>query len=106
MIRHTVLWTLKEHAEGESKTVNAARMVKALRGLTEQIPGIIELEVGTNAVPSADSYDVALCILFRDERDLDVYQKHPAHLKAVEFIRKVRDKRAVVDFKIEEPLIG
>jgi len=35
---------------------------------------------------------------FKDLRDLESYQKHPEHVKAAEFIGKVRLERKVVDY--------
>ena len=32
--------------------------------------------------------------------DLKIYQNHPEHLKVIDFLRKVRDKRTVVDYEI------
>jgi hypothetical protein len=51
--------------------------------------------------PSAapDNYDVLLVATFRSWADLDAYQKHPAHLMVADYIRNVRQNRAVVDYE-------
>jgi hypothetical protein len=100
MIRHCVLWTLKENAEGTSKEENARKVISALRELPHSIGEIRHCEVGLNKTGSPDAYDIGLCMEFNTMADLEIYQKHPAHLRFVEFIRKVREKRAVVDFEI------
>jgi Stress responsive A/B Barrel Domain len=35
---------------------------------------------------------------FNTEQDLELYQKHPEHVKVAEFIAKARERRAVVDY--------
>ena len=35
---------------------------------------------------------------FSDAKDLSNYQKHPEHVKAAEFINKVRLERKLVDY--------
>lgn len=103
MIRHIVMWKLKDHAEGAGKEQNARRMKAELEALQEKIPQILRIEVGINILPSDASYDVALLSEFASEQDLDTYQKHPDHLKVADFVGKVRAARAVVDYKTEQP---
>jgi len=99
MIKHIVLWTLKEQAEGGSKAENLLKVKSALEALKEKIPGIVFLEVGINFDPTPEAFDISIYAEFKNEEDLKVYQKHPEHLKVVELLKKVRDKKAVVDYK-------
>lgn len=98
MIKHIVLFKLKDSAEGSSKEQNARRMKSELEALKNAIPQVRKIEVGINAVPSDGAYDVALYSEFATVADLDAYQKHPAHLKVAEFVARVREHRAVVDY--------
>lgn len=98
MLKHIVLFKLKDNAEGNSKEKNAARMVEMLHGLTSVIPQIRHLEAGVNAIPSDASYDVAIYSEFANEQDLSIYMKHPEHQKVVEFVKKVVEGRVVVDY--------
>ena len=100
MIKHIVFWTLKEHAEGCSKAENIVKVKDALQALRYKIPGEFPLEVGYNFDESMDVYDLALYAEFENKDGLKTYQQHPEHLKVVEFLKKVRDKRAVVDYEI------
>ncbi len=102
MIKHIVLWKLKSFAEGRSKEQNRDIMKRDLLALKETIPQIRSLEVGTHLFPSdASAWDIALYSAFENEQDLQAYQKHPDHVKVAEFIGKVRESRAVVDYKVE-----
>ncbi len=100
MIKHIVLWKLKDHADGADKNQNAQKMKTALEALKSKIPQIRHIEVGINFVPSDAAYDVALYSEFASAQDLEIYQKHPEHLKVADFVAKVREQRAVVDYKI------
>jgi hypothetical protein len=101
MIKHIVLWKLKPIAEGASREQNMAAMKRELLALKEKIPQIRHLEVGTHLFPSDAACDIALYSEFSNEQDLDAYQKHPAHVREAEFAGKVRESRAVVDYRTD-----
>jgi hypothetical protein len=101
MIKHIVLWKLKPFAEGASREQNMAAMKRDLMALKGTIPQIRHLEVGTHLFPSDAAYDIALYSEFSNEQDLDAYQKHPDHVKVAEFVGKVRESRAVVDYTVD-----
>lgn len=99
MIKHIVMWKLKASAEGASREQNAKIMKTELEALKKRIPLIRHIEVGINMMPSEAAYDVALYSEFANEKDLDSYQKHPEHIRIADFVAKVRESRAVVDYK-------
>jgi hypothetical protein len=92
------MWKLKDFAEGASKKENALKIKASLEGLKSKIKEVKYLEVGISASDAADFYDMVLISEFKDLRDLESYQKHPEHVKAAEFIGKVRLERKVVDY--------
>lgn len=100
MLKHIVLFKLKDTAEGASREQNAIRMVEMLHALRSRIPVIKHLEAGTNMVPSDAAYDVAIYSEFANEQDLKTYAQHPVHLKVVDFVKKVVESRVVVDYTI------
>lgn len=99
MIKHIVMWKLKETAEGRGKTENMQMMKDMLEALKDKIPEIVKLEVGFNIEVSPLAFDLALYSEFRSEKDLEIYQNHPEHLKAKKFVGSVNEKRNVVDYK-------
>jgi hypothetical protein len=101
MIKHIVMWRLKTSAEGASKEENAKILKRELEALKKKIPLIRHIEVGMNMMPSEAAYDVALYSEFANEKDLDSYQKHPEHLKVADFAARIRESRAVVDYKAD-----
>ena len=98
MIKHIVCWTLKEHAEGCSKEENLKKVKVLLEALKEKIPCILSLEIGINIESSPEAYDIAMYAEFDNKKELYIYQNHTEHQKVIQFLRKVRDKRAVVDY--------
>ena len=98
MIRHIVFWKFLEQAEGAHREENLRLAKGLLEGLKGEIPEILELEVGIDITRIPASFDLVLNSLFRDVESLAAYQAHPAHLKVVEFLRKVQSARAVTDY--------
>lgn len=100
MIKHIVMWKLKDYAEGASKQDNAYKIKEALEGLKKKIDDIKYIEVGINIEPSSAAYDAVLYSEFADEKALENYQQHPEHRKVSEFVSKVRESRVVVDYRV------
>lgn len=101
MLKHIVLFKLKDHAEGASKDQNAEKMIEMLHALRKLIPQIRHLEAGSNVIPADAAFDVAIYSEFRDEQDLKTYAHHPEHLKVVEFVKKVVESRVAVDYRTD-----
>lgn len=100
MLKHIVMFRLKEFAEGRSKEENAARLKVLLEFLKEKIHEVESLEVGMNQGKSESASDIVLYSEFEDMQALEVYRKHPEHAKVVDFIGKVCTERRVVDYEI------
>jgi len=95
-----VCWKLKTEADGRSKQENLQIAKELLKGLKDKIPEIVRLEAGTNTNATPEAFDLALYCEFETQEALDAYQAHPEHRRAVEFLRKVRDGRVVVDYLV------
>ena len=99
MIRHIVMWRLKEQAEGGSKWENARKAKSMLEGLNGKIPGLVKLEVGLDFSRTDSSADLVLYSEFETRAALDEYQRHPEHLKVAAFIGQIRAERLVADYE-------
>lgn len=100
MIKHIVMWKLKEEALGNSKKENALLIKDKLEALRGQIPEILDLEVGIDFLESEQSYDIVLVSTFASKEALDIYQKHPKHVEVGAFVGEVRLTRTVVDYEV------
>jgi hypothetical protein len=100
MIKHIVMWTLKDQAEGAGKAANAAKMKQLLEALPPLIPVLRELEVGVDVFAASPACDVILYSTFASRADLDTYQAHPEHQRVVAFVKQVAATRSVVDYEV------
>ncbi|MEI6100894.1 MAG: Dabb family protein [Eubacteriales bacterium] len=100
MIRHIVMWKLKDFAEGNSKAENAAIIKKSLEALPQKIKQIKRLEVGLNVNPSDQAYDAVLVSDFNSMEELAEYRDHPEHKKVQGFVHAVIESRAVADYEL------
>jgi len=94
MIKHIILWKLKEDAPAEAKAEAKARL-EALNG---RIPGMISLTVHTNGMTSSNA-DMMLDSSFEDEAALAGYQVNPLHVEAAAYVRSVVEQRLCLDFE-------
>jgi hypothetical protein len=102
MIRHIVMWKLKENAGGATKAKNAEKLKLILEGLRITIDEIKAVEVGIQISELNDeSFDVVLISDFETDLDFKMYTRHPQHKKAIDFIEKVAEKRIFVDYKVD-----
>lgn len=99
MLRHVVMFSLLDQAEGSPKAENALRIKTMLEALRGTIPEIRDLEVGINLNHAPGEWDLVLVSEFEDLEALSRYQKHPEHVKAGDFISKIRKERAFVDYQ-------
>ena len=101
MIRHIVMWNLKDHAEGANKSINLEKAKTLLLLCAQVVPGIRAFEVAT-ATPSMDcTNDLVLHMLLDDAQVLAAYQNHPDHLAIKPFMKAVVQERRCMDFIVE-----
>lgn len=98
MLKHVVMWKLKETAEGKTKAENAQFMKKHLEALWGVVPELKSVEVGINVKESDMAYDAVLIAEFENEAALAAYKIHPEHVKISSYCKKIRESRVVVDF--------
>lgn len=99
MVKHIVMWKLKETAHGNDKKTNAQLIKDKLETLNGKIKGMLKLEVGVDVSNSRDSFDVVLYSEFLSQDDLNNYQDHPRHKAVMPFIMEARAERRVVDYE-------
>ena len=98
MIKHIVMWKLKEQAEGANRATNAVKMKALLDGCANLVPGILKFEAVLAQPGLEATYDVLLYSEFSDLQALDAYQTHPGHVAIKPFIGAVREERQCMDY--------
>ena len=93
MVKHIVMYTLKEGVEKE-RAVELIRSV--LEPLVGQIPGLAHLEVRK----AFNGLDYALYSEFESSEALSAYAVHPLHLAAKEHFHHLLDKRYAADYEV------
>ncbi len=99
MLKHIVMWKLKDSHEGTDKEEIMDRIKEELEGLKSSIPEIKTMEIGRNSNKLPTSFDVALYSEFESKEDLEIYKEHPEHVKVAQFIRQVTADAVVVDYE-------
>ncbi len=99
MVKHIVIWKLKEEAHGNSGRENARIIKEMLESLNGKIPGLLRMEVGIDFSATDTSGDIVLYSEFDSRASLDAYQAHPEHRAAMPFIMEARSERRVVDYE-------
>lgn len=93
MIKHLVMWKLKEPRQENIATVKAA--LETCAGI---VPGMLKYEVGVDIGSDHSPWDVAIYSEFTDRAALEAYQQHPKHLAVKPIIGPLRETRGAVDF--------
>jgi len=100
MVKHVILWKLKEEfSEKEKKNIKAG-IKEGLEGLAGQIPGMIDIKVNINGLDSSTA-DLMLDSTFESEEALKGYSKHPAHVAVADGkVRPYTASRFCLDYEI------
>lgn len=97
MIKHFVLFRLKEDYSAEQKREVYDAMAKAFDELPAKIEVLRKLEVHRNINP-AEVYDIVLIAYVEAKDDLKTYAEHPAHVECVSrYVKPHLMHRAAVD---------
>lgn len=94
MIKHVVCFKLKD---GESKE-KAKEVLLSMQG---NVPMLNSIEVGTDLLGSARSFDVYLSVTLDDMKTLEDYQNDAYHCDVVKkHMHAVTEKSVAIDFEI------
>ncbi len=94
MLTHIVVWKYRADVEEEVRLEH----LMMLRRLPSVIPEIESLNVGSDVLHLARSYDTGLVAVFRDRAAFDAYTLHPQHIAVADFGRSISEHVASVDF--------
>ena len=92
MVKHIVLYTLKEGAE---KKEAVALIESVLVPLVGKIPGLLHMEVKL----AFNGMDYALYSEFESREALEAYAVHPLHLEAKEHFHHLLATRVAADYE-------
>lgn len=99
MVKHVILWTLKEEYSAQQKEEIKAGIKEGLEGLAGKIPGMLDIKVVTNGLASSNA-DLMLDSSFESEEALKGYAVHPAHVAVADSkVRPFTKVRSCLDYE-------
>ena len=101
MLKHIVLFKLKDEAPADEKLAAMNSFKAAIEALPAKISVIRKIEVGLNINPG-EAWSIALYSEFDTLDDVKYYATHPDHVAAGKLIAAVKESRACVDYEIIE----
>lgn len=100
MVKHVILWTLKEELSKEEKETVKQEIKAGLEGLAGQIPGLVDIQVNIQGLASSNA-DLMLDSSFETEEALKGYSVHPAHVAVADGkVRPYTASRVCLDYEI------
>lgn len=99
MVKHIVLFKLKEEVSADEKLAAMNNFKAAIEALPAKIPVIRKIEVGLNMNPG-ETWNIALYSEFDTLDDVKSYAVHPDHVAAGKLLATVKESRACVDYEL------
>jgi len=100
MVKHIILWQLKDELTDAEKETIKAGIKEGLEGLVGKVPGLLEVHVHTNGLPTSNA-DVMLDTTLESFEALKGYSVHPAHVAvATTKVRPYFKTRTCMDFEV------
>lgn len=95
MVKHIILWTLKEEFNTDEIKNDMKESLEALVGV---VPGLLELKVQIEKLPTSNA-DVMLYSVLESEEALKGYAVHPKHVEVADTkVRPYTATRACIDY--------
>ncbi|MBP5264014.1 MAG: Dabb family protein [Lachnospiraceae bacterium] len=100
MVKHVILWQLKEEYSDAQKAEIKQGIKEGLEGLKGKIPGLLEIQVNIDPLASSNC-DVMLDSCFESEEALKGYAVHPEHVAVANGkVRPFTASRICMDYEI------
>lgn len=99
MVKHIILWTLRPELTAEEKETVKRGIKEGLEGLVGQVPGLLDVKVNINGLPTSNA-DVMLDSTLESFEALKAYAVHPAHVAVADGkVRPYTAVRSCLDFE-------
>lgn len=99
MVKHIVLFKLKDEVSAEKKAAVMHQFKEAIEALPAKISVIRKIEVGLNMSPG-ETWNIALYSEFDSLEDVKYYATHPDHVAAGKILAETKESRACVDYEL------
>lgn len=100
MVKHIILWKLKEELSAEEKKQILADMKTNLEGLVGKVPGLIRMNIVIDPLTSSNA-EVMLDSDLESEDALKGYAIHPEHVHVANtYVRPYTEVRMCMDYNV------
>ena len=100
MVKHVILWTLKDELSAEEKAAVKQGIKEGLEGLKGKVPGIVDIKVNIDGLESSNA-DLMLDSTFESVEALKGYSVHPEHVAVADSkVRPYTKIRSCLDFEV------
>ena len=104
MVKHIILWQLKDELSDTEKAAVKAGIKEGLEGLVGKVPGLLEVHVNINGLPTSNA-DVMLDTTLESFEALKGYAVHPAHVAVADGkVRPYTKTRVCKTLSVSHPL--
>ncbi len=101
MVKHIILWTLKDSLSEEEKIQIKKSIKEGLESLQGVVPGLTDIKVQIDGRLASSNADFMLECTLESEEALKGYAVHPAHVAiANSRVRPFTEIRSCLDFTI------
>lgn len=101
MIKHIILWQLKDEYTKEEKEEIKKGIKEGLESLSGKIPGLVEIKVYNNGLPSSKNAELMLDSTFLNEESLSAYSTNPLHVAVADGkVRPFVKYRSCLNFEV------
>jgi hypothetical protein len=101
MVKHVILWQLKDELSDAQKKSVKEQIKAGLEGLSGRIPGLLDIKVNINGLETSNA-DVMLDSSFVDFASLKEYAVHPEHVAvANNAVRPNTKLRVCMDYEVQ-----
>ena len=101
MVKHIILWTLKDSLSEEEKIQIKKSIKEGLESLQGVVPGLTDIKVQIDGRLASSNADLMLECTLESEEALKGYAVHPAHVAiANSRVRPFTSIRSCLDFTI------
>jgi len=100
MVKHVILWTLKDELSAAEKEDIKKGIKEGLEGLAGKIPGMIDIKVNINGLETS-TVDLMLDSTFESFEALKGYSVHPEHVAVADSkVRPYTKLRSCLDYEV------
>ncbi len=101
MVKHIILWKLREELSENEKATVKQNIKVGLEGLLGKVPGLLEIKVQIEGRLATSNCDLMLSCTLSDVEALKGYASNPHHVRvANEMVRPFTSVRTCLDFEM------